>query len=163
MKHCIKNKPYIMIASLLQERDWSLAVAESCTGGLLGDRITNVPGASNYFEGGIVAYSYEAKVQLLDVKWPTLEKYGAVSKEVALEMVRGVRQAFSTDVSISITGIAGPSGGTPEKPVGLTWIGLSTPDHEDVRKFVWDGKRLQNKEYSIQAALHILINFLTKT
>jgi PncC family amidohydrolase len=151
------------LASNLQERNWTLAVAESCTGGLLCNRITDVPGASDYFEGGIIAYSYEAKVQLLGVTWSTLKQHGAVSQAVALDMARGVRQALSTQVGVAITGIAGPGGGMPEKPVGLTWIGLSAPDYEEARQFIWEGNRLENKNNSVQAALKLLLDFLNKT
>lgn len=151
------------LASNLQDRNWTLAVAESCTGGLLCNRITNVPGASDYFEGGIIAYSYEAKVQLLGVTWSTLKEHGAVSQAVALDMARGARQALSTELGVSITGIAGPSGGMPEKPIGLTWIGLSAPDYEEAREFIWDGNRLENKNYSVQAALNLLLDYLNKT
>ncbi len=151
------------LASNLQERNWTLAVAESCTGGLLCNRITDVPGASDYFEGGIIAYSYEAKVQLLGVTWSTLKQHGAVSQAVALDMARGVRQVLSTQVGVAITGIAGPGGGMPEKPVGLTWIGLSAPDYEEARQFIWEGNRLENKNNSVQAALKLLIDFLNKT
>jgi PncC family amidohydrolase len=151
------------LASNLQERNWTLAVAESCTGGLLCNRITDVPGASDYFEGGIIAYSYEAKVQLLGVTWSTLKQHGAVSQAIALDMARGVRQALSTQVGVAITGIAGPGGGMPEKPVGLTWIGLSAPDYEEARQFIWEGNRLENKNNSVQAALKLLLDFLNKT
>lgn len=158
----MNDKPLeIMIGNLLRRRGWCIAMAESCTGGRLGDRITNIPGASDYFEGNIIAYSYEAKVRLLGVKWTTLERHGAVSEAVALEMVRGVRRALATEVGVSITGIAGPSGGTAEKPVGLTWIGISTPHHEETHRFVWDGNRLDNKEKSVQAALNILVKTLS--
>lgn len=160
----IKKYPNVTnLASMLQERNWTLAVAESCTGGLLCNRITNLPGASNYFEGGIIAYSYEAKVQLLGVTWSTLKQHGAVSQAVAVDMARGARQALSTQLGVAITGIAGPGGGMPEKPVGLTWIGLSAPDYEEAQQFVWDGNRLENKEKSAHAALNLLLDFLNKT
>jgi PncC family amidohydrolase len=137
-----------------------LAVAESCTGGLLGHLLTNIPGASTYYMGSITAYSYEAKVRLLGVRWETLEKHGAVSKETALEMARGVRRALAADVGISITGIAGPGGSTQEKPVGLTWIGLNTPHFSEAWHFVWDGDRIQVKERSAEAALRLLEEYL---
>lgn len=99
-------------------------------------------------------------MRLLGVKWETLEAYGAVSQETVLEMALGVRRAFAADVGLSISGVAGPGGGTPEKPVGLTWIGLSAPQYQDAQHFVWDGDRLKNKEYSVQAAMDILAKFL---
>jgi PncC family amidohydrolase len=138
-----------------------LAVAESCTGGLLSHRLTNVPGSSTYFVGGIVAYAYEAKVRLLGVRWETLEKYGAVSRETVLEMARGVRRALAADIGIAISGIAGPGGGTPEKPVGLTWIGFSAEGVEMAQKYIWPGDRLKVKEQSTQTALQILMEYLS--
>ncbi len=152
----------VVIGKLLRERGLRLAVAESCTGGLLGHRITNVPGSSTYFVGGIIAYAYEAKVRLLGVRWETLEKYGAVSREIVIEMARGVRQALAADIGVAISGIAGPGGGTAEKPVGLTWIGLASDMGEEAHKFIWSGDRLTVKEQSAQAALKILWDYLSE-
>jgi PncC family amidohydrolase len=149
-----------LLGELLRQRNVTLVAAESCTGGLIADRITNVPGSSEYFLGGIIAYAYEAKVALLNVSWDTLNAYGAVSSEVVLEMARGARAAFNSDLAVSISGIAGPGGGLPEKPVGTTWIGLSTPDGDWSRKFVWSGDRLQNKAFSAEAALQFLLDYL---
>ena len=150
----------VSIGKLLRKHGLRLAVAESCTGGLVGHRITNVPGSSTYYMGSVTAYAYEAKVRLLGVKWKTLEKYGAVSEQVALQMARGVRRALAADVGLSVTGIAGPGGGTQEKPVGLTWVGLSLFDHEQVRQCVWEGDRLYNKEKSAEATLQLLVDYL---
>lgn len=147
----------------MRERGLRLAVAESCTGGLIGHRITNVPGASTYYMGSVTAYAYEAKVRLLGVHWTTLEKYGAVSKETALEMAAGVRRALAADIGVSVTGIAGPSGGTPEKPVGLTWIGLSATGTDEAWEYIWKGDRLQVKEQSAQQALQLLVDFLNES
>jgi PncC family amidohydrolase len=147
-------------ADLLRQRGWRLAVAESCTGGLVGHRLTNVAGSSTYYLGSITAYAYEAKVRLLGVKWATLESFGAVSREVVLEMALGVRRTFAADVGLSVSGIAGPGGGTPTKPVGYTWIGLSTPNHEDARQFTWGEDRLGNKELSAEATLQMLVDYL---
>ena len=144
----------------LHTRGSKLATAESCTGGLVSDRITNVSGSSEYFPGGIVAYSYEAKASLLGVSWTTLNTHGAVSEEAVLEMARGARKLFDADVAVSVSGIAGPTGGTPEKPVGTTWFGLSTKDGEWSRHLVWDGNREQNKHYSSEAALQFVIDYL---
>lgn len=152
----------VIAGKLLRERGLRLAVAESCTGGLLSHRITNVPGSSTYFIGGIIAYAYEAKVRLLGVRWETLEKYGAVSQETVLEMARGVRRSLAADIGIAISGIAGPGGGTPEKPVGLTWIGFSSEAVEEAHKFIWPGDRLKVKEQSAQAALKILVDYLSR-
>ena len=150
----------VLLGQLLQERGLKLATAESCTGGLIADRITNVPGSSEYFLGGIVAYAYEAKVALLNVSWATLQKYGAVSREIVLEMARGARRALRADLAVSVSGIAGPGGGLPDKPVGTTWVGLSAPDGDWARKFVWEGDRLQNKALSVEAALQLVLDYL---
>lgn len=150
----------VLIGKQFHQRGLKLAVAESCTGGLLCDRITDVPGSSDYFIGGFVSYAYEAKVKSLGVSWDTLKAYGAVSRETVLEMARGARRALDTDIGISVSGIAGPGGGMPEKPVGLTWIGLSAPDGEWARVFIWQGDRLQNKAQSAEAALQLLLDYL---
>jgi nicotinamide-nucleotide amidase len=157
----VLEKPLeVSVGELLRRRGLRLATAESCTGGLLSHLITNVPGSSTYFMGGVVSYAYEAKVRLLGVRWSTLEKYGAVSQETALEMASGVRKALAADVGVSISGIAGPGGGTPEKPVGLTWIGLSTPDADEAWSYTWKGDRLQVKEQSARQAMQLLVDYL---
>ncbi len=148
------------VGELLRARGLRLAVSESCTGGLIGHWLTNVPGSSTYYMGSVTAYSYEAKVRLLGVRWSTLEKYGAVSMETAIEMAHGVRLALAADIGISVSGIAGPGGGTPEKPVGTTWIGLSTPDVDEAWLYNWQGGRLQVKEQSARQALQLLVNYL---
>jgi PncC family amidohydrolase len=156
-----KNIPLeILIGDLLRERGLKLATAESCTGGLVSDRITNVPGSSDYFLGGVVAYAYEAKVALLGVSWGTLAQYGAVSRETVLEMARGARKALGADIAVSISGIAGPGGGLPNKPVGTTWLGLSTPDGDWARIYLFNGDRTQNKASSADAALQFILNYL---
>ncbi len=147
---------------LLRQRELKLATAESCTGGLIADRITDVPGSSDYFVGGFVAYAYEAKVASLGVSWDTLKTYGAVSRETVLEMARGARRVLEADLAIAISGIAGPAGGLPEKPVGTTWIGLVTPEGEQTQVFYWKGNRRENKELSAEAALKMLIEYLEK-
>ena len=152
----------VTLGDLLQQRSLRLAVAESCTGGLVGHRITNVPGSSNYFVGGIVAYANQTKMRLLGVTQETLDRTGAVSRETALEMARGIRQAMQADIGASITGIAGPQGGTLEKPVGLTWIGLSAPGVEDAWSYLWSGDRLAVKEQSAGQVLRILIGYLSE-
>ena len=150
----------IRIGNLLRERGLKLSLAESCTGGLVGDRITNLAGSSEYFWGSIVAYAYEAKVILLHVSWDTLNTYGAVSREVVLEMAKGARSVLGTDIAISVTGIAGPGGGTEDKPVGTTWIGLAAADGEWTRQFRFTGDRIQNKDSAADAALQFLLEFL---
>lgn len=148
------------VASLLKQKKYSLATAESCTGGLIAHLITNVAGSSEYFMGSIIAYSYQAKANLLDVSWDTLNTKGAVSKETVIEMAMGARKKLNTDIAVSVSGIAGPGGGTDEKPVGTTWIGLATKDGVWARHFVWDGNREENKKYSADAALQFILDAL---
>ncbi len=145
------------VGACLLARGWTLATAESCTGGLVGHAITNVAGSSAYFLGGIIAYSNEAKRQLLGVPEALLAAYGAVSREVALAMARGARQAFGADVAISTTGIAGPSGGTAQKPVGTVYIAVSTPLGDLCRHNQWALDRLGNKLLSAEAGLRLLL------
>jgi PncC family amidohydrolase len=149
-----------LLKEYMHARGYKLAAAESCTGGLVSHRITNVSGSSEYFPGGVVAYSYEAKASLLGVSWDTLNAHGAVSAETVLEMALGARKLFNADIAISVSGIAGPSGGTPEKPVGTTWFGLSTNHGDWTRHFLWNGDREQNKHYSSDAALQFVIDYL---
>ncbi len=137
-----------------------IVFAESCTGGLIGHRITNLAGSSEYYLGSITAYAYEAKVHWLGVSWDTLEAHGAVSREVVLEMAQGVRDALKADIGLSVSGIAGPGGGLPDKPVGTTWIGLATAQGSWARHFCWDGDRLQNKNASADAVLQMLLDYL---
>lgn len=148
------------IGQLLHERGLKLVLAESCTGGLLGSRITDVPGSSEYFLGGVVAYAYEAKVDLLGVSWDTLNTQGAVSRETVLEMARGIRSLMKADIAVSVSGIAGPGGGTPEKPVGTTWIGLTAEDGEWAQIFQFSGDREGNKLSAVDAALRLLFAYL---
>jgi PncC family amidohydrolase len=150
----------VQVGELLRQHGLRLAVAESCTGGLIGDRITNVAGSSTYFIGGVTSYAYEAKVRLLGVRWETLEKHGAVSRETVLEMARGVRNVLATDIGLAVSGIAGPAGGTPDKPVGTTWIGLSAPDYEQAWLNRLEGDRLQIKERAAGQALQYLVEYL---
>ena len=137
-----------------------LVVAESCTGGLICHYITNVAGASDYFLGGIISYSNDVKEKFLSVNSKTFAVHGAVSKETVLEMARGARLAFNADIALSTSGIAGPGGGTKEKPVGLTYIGLCYSTHELAWRHVWQGDRLSIKEQTAQAALQHLLDFL---
>ena len=149
------------VGNLLRERGLKLVVAESCTGGLLGSRITDVAGSSEYFLGGVIAYAYEAKVTLLGVAWDTLNTKGAVSRETVLEMARGIRDAMKADISVAVSGIAGPGGGTPEKPVGTTWIGLVTAEGEMAQLFHFSsGDREKNKALAADAALQLLLDYL---
>lgn len=156
------------IGDLLRRRGLKLVFAESCTGGLISHRITNIPGSSDYFLGSVIAYANEAKERLLGVNHQTLLDYGAVSRETALEMARGVRLALTPDfgveqvIGLSITGIAGPGGGLPEKPVGLAWVGLAARDAEQAHKILVQGNRQENKTSFAEQALVILINYLEK-
>jgi PncC family amidohydrolase len=156
----MKNLLEETLRATMVARGLTLATAESCTGGLVSDRITNVSGSSEYFPGGIVAYSYEAKASQLGVSWDTLNIHGAVSAETVLEMARGTRKLFNADIGISVSGIAGPTGGLPGKPVGTTWFGLATNSGEWARHFVWDGDRAQNKHASSEAALQLVMDYL---
>ena len=148
------------VGKLMQRQSLTLATAESSTGGLLAHRITNVPGSSSYYLGGLVAYANEAKEALLGVRRETLVAFGAVSEPVAREMARGARRSIGADVGISVTGIAGPGGGTPEKPVGLAYVGLSAPGADCCERHVWQGDRLANKEWTAEAALRFLLDYL---
>ncbi len=150
-----------LLGKLLTEKKWTLAVAESCTGGLITHRLTNVPGSSAYVIASVVAYAYQAKVAALGVSWDTLNKFGAVSEETVCEMARGVREKFGATIGLAITGIAGPGGGMPDKPVGLTYYALATANDLIVRHHVWRGNRIAIKEQSAQAALEMLWRFLT--
>jgi nicotinamide-nucleotide amidase len=145
-----------VVGALLLERGYRLAVAESCTGGLLAKRITDVPGSSRYFERGFVCYSNEAKIELLGVSPETLRAHGAVSAPAAEEMARGARERAGVHVAASITGVAGPEGGSDEKPVGTVFVGLASERGEAVRRFRFLGDRRLVRERSAQAALELL-------
>ena len=142
-----------VIGKLLREKRLTLSVAESCTGGLIEHRITNVPGSSEYFKGGVVVYSNEAKIKILGVKAETLRKSGAVSSETAKEMAEGVRKCIPADIGIAVTGIAGPEGGTKEKPVGTVFIGLSTDRDIITKRYRFYGNREQIKLNTSMMAL----------
>jgi PncC family amidohydrolase len=152
----------VIIGQLLNQQHLTLATAESCTGGLIGHRLTEVPGSSDYFRGGIIAYSNEIKERVLGVSHATLESYGAVSAETAIEMARGARRVLQTDLAVSVTGIAGPGGGTADKPIGLTYIALAAASYERVERFVWNADRSVNKWASSEAALQLVIDYLAE-
>jgi PncC family amidohydrolase len=158
----LKKPLEVLVGELLIKHGLKLAAAESCTGGLIGHLLTNIAGSSRYYLGSVTAYANEAKVRLLGVRLETLEKYGAVSSETVIEMASGVRNALDADIGISVSGIAGPGGGTPQKPVGTVWIGLSTPQGEFSWHYRWTGDRLSVKEQTAQAALSILVEYLQK-
>ena len=149
------------VGAALSQNGWRVSTAESCTGGLVLSTLTDIAGSSAYVEGGLVAYSDEAKRRLLHVPGATLAQHGAVSEAAAAAMAVGVRKLFDTDYALSVTGIAGPGGGTDEKPVGLTYIGLVGRDHlAAVQRHEWQGSRSENKIASVRAALLLLLSVL---
>jgi len=149
------------IIGLLVERGKMLAVAESCTGGLIGHRITQVPGSSAAFLGGVIAYHNSVKEKTLGVPADVLEREGAVSEATALAMAEGVRRLLGADIGLAVTGIAGPTGGTEDRPVGLTYIALAAaPDVLICERHLWRGRRRQNKDSSAMAALSLLERYL---
>ena len=150
----------VLIGEIMTRRGLTLAAAESCTGGLVSHHLTNVPGSSVYFLGGVVAYANQTKLELLGVQASTLDSHGAVSEETVLEMASGVRRALHADIGIATSGIAGPGGATPSKPVGLVWIALSAADASTARSAIYPGDRLAVKEQSAQAALQLVLDYL---
>ena len=151
-----------LIGDRLRQQGWTLSIAESLTGGLVSHRITNVPGSSDYYEGGVVSYSNQAKVAHLRVHPGSLEKHGAVSSQVAREMAEGVREAFHTTFGLSTTGVAGPTGGTKKTPVGLVFVAISDGKRTGVRKEKFRGTRLQIKQQAAQRGLEFLCEYLTR-
>jgi nicotinamide-nucleotide amidase len=150
------------IGKKLTDKHLSIATAESCTGGLLGHVLTSISGSSAYYDRGIISYTNQAKQDLLDVSEELLIKYGAVSEQVARAMAEGVRKLANTTIGVSTTGIAGPTGGTKDKPVGLVYIGLSTEKKTVVNRFVFDGNRLENKESTCVEALKLVQQVIDK-
>jgi len=140
----------------------TIGAIESATGGRIADRITNVPGSSDYFQGSVVAYSNEVKIALLGVKKATIENDGAVSEQTALEMAQGGRELLDVDLCVSDTGIAGPSGDTPGKPVGLFYLGLAAEGESLSQKHVFQGNREKNKRDATEAALNMLKQYLLR-
>ena len=145
-----------MIGNLLADKGMTLATAESCTGGFIAHKITSIPGSSQYFKGSVVSYSNEVKVNLLNVLPDYIDLYGAVSKQVVEQMAVNVRKLLKTDVAIATSGIAGPDGGTAEKPVGVVWISVSSPNGVVSREFKFGNVRLQNIERTAQTAMLML-------
>ena len=148
------------LGELLNSKNLTISVAESCTGGLIGHLLTSVSGSSEYFMGGVISYSNRAKMDILNVKDETLVKYGAVSEQTAKEMAKGAKEKFSSDMALSVTGIAGPTGGTDEKPVGLVYIGLAYKDEVMAKKYLFGNDREVNKIRSAGAALEMARRFL---
>lgn len=152
--------PEERVNATLSERGLTLALAESCTGGLISSRITDVAGSSDYFEMGFVTYSNKAKEEFLGVPRKILEAKGAVSPEVALKMAEGARVAAHVDIAVSVTGIAGPGGGSDEKPVGTVYMALAADDAEIVRKHYFRGNRLEIKRQTAEEAIALLLDYL---
>jgi nicotinamide-nucleotide amidase len=148
-----------IILKKFTERNVQIAIAESCTGGYVCHMITNISGASKVFDRGVVCYSNKAKVEQLNVNPLSIEKYGAVSKEVAEQMAINVRKQSKVNVGIGITGIAGPTGGTPEKPVGLVYIGFSTEKETIIEKHVFKADRIAFKKKVLTKVLQLLENY----
>src|SRR5689334_7927047 len=148
------------VGQVLKARNWTICAAESCTGGLVLSSLTDISGSSAYVLGGVVTYSNEAKMKFVGVQESTLATYGAVSEETAREMALGVQKAFGANVAISVTGIAGPGGGSAEKPVGLVYVGVLVEKELMVRRFVWKGDRLENKALSTVAALELVLEMM---
>jgi PncC family amidohydrolase len=149
--------------AVCRERGWKLATAESCTGGLLGARLTDIPGASDVYVGGVVAYSDDVKRSLLGVPDETLHTHGAVSRQTAAAMARGVRGALSADVAVSVTGVAGPGGGTPAKPVGLVFVTVASHDGDVTEEFHFGGDRERIRADATVAALNLLRRVLPQS
>lgn len=156
--------PLVALAARIQstmiERGLTLATAESCTGGLVGHLLTETSGSSGYYVGGLISYSDELKKQHLGVETGTLERHGAVSAQTCVAMAEGARSRYGASLGLAITGIAGPDGGSAQKPVGLTYVGVADSAGHDVRRNVWHAERHANKVHSAQAALLLLLERL---
>ncbi|MCK5585639.1 CinA family protein [Candidatus Bipolaricaulota bacterium] len=150
------------LAAALSDRALTLATAESCTGGGLSHLLTEIPGASAFFIGGVIAYHNDVKSQLLEVPRETLTLYGAVSSQTAAAMAEGSRSRFKTDFGVSITGIAGPTGGSAEKPVGLVYIAVAGPQRTHVEEHRFPGDRSQVRDQAITAAMRLILGALTE-
>ncbi len=150
----------VNVGEHLLSRNWRIGVAESATGGLIGHLMTQVSGSSQYFWGGVIAYDNAVKMRLLGVREETLIRWGAVSAVVALEMAAGACRALGVEVAVSVTGIAGPTGATATKPVGLYYLGLATPTERYAWRHLFTGDRAANNEAAAQAALQHLLDYL---
>jgi nicotinamide-nucleotide amidase len=152
-----------VLGDKLNERGLTLGLGESLTGGLIGERITSVPGSSDYFMGAAITYSNKSKIDILKVESCTIEKYGAVSAEVCLEMVEGVKKRFNVDCAIATTGIAGPGGGSKNKPVGLVFIGVSLFDKVILKRYTLSGNRNMIRERATNYSIFNLIKLLERS
>ena len=151
------------VGATLRARGMTLATAESCTGGLVAHLITEVPGSSDYFPGGIVTYADRVKTAMVDVQAGVLSAHGAVSAQVAVAMAEGARSRLGVDIAVAVTGIAGPDGGTEAKPVGLTYVAVADAQGDDVRRHVWAADRSGNKRSSASSALSLVLERLALT
>ncbi len=157
-----QNSQLLKLIDVLRAKNLKLGLAESCSGGLLSATITEVPGVSDFYTGGIVGYSNSIKQSILGVKEETLKKFGAVSAETAQEMAKGVCEKLNADCAIAITGIAGPSGGTPEKPVGTVFFAIKGPDFEMAKKEIFTGTRIEIQKLSVICSIEYLLNQLLR-
>lgn len=148
------------IGTSLRAHDWKLALAETCTGGLISDRITNVPGSSDFFKGAVVAYSYDSLTSLLEISQDFLLEHTTVSEVTTRALARAVRERLNADIALATTGVLGPGGAKPDKPIGLVYIALSAPTNELCDKHSFNGNRVENKEQAATAALKLLAKFL---
>jgi nicotinamide-nucleotide amidase len=148
------------VSSLMFTKGLTIAVAESCTGGLISHMLTNIPGSSRYFERGIISYSNNAKMEILGVKKDTLLRHGAVSSDTGKEMADGIRRIAKVDIGLATTGIAGPDGGTKEKPVGLVYLALSDSKDTLIKKAYFNGSRQEIKDDALKTALEMLLEYL---
>jgi PncC family amidohydrolase len=144
------------IVALLRKHGKTISIAESCTGGLISHRITNVPGSSNYYNCSVIAYNNQSKITILHVSPETLKKFGAVSRQTATEMAKAIKQVSGSDLGLAVTGIAGPGGGTPEKPVGLVYMCLVSGESVVCEEFRFKGKREEIKFQASEAALEMI-------
>jgi len=158
----MRNSLEKTIGDLLRKKGWTLSVAESCTGGLICDLITNVSGSSDYFMGGMITYSNESKAKYLGVPLNDIKKYGAVSRPVAKKMAQGIRKGFNTTFGLSTTGVAGPTGGTKRSPVGRVFIGLANGSKKWVKKKDFKGNRRAVKKQAVEESLRLLYNCLIR-
>lgn len=152
--------PEESIADVLREKRLTLAAAESCTGGKIGDKITDVPGSSDYFLGSAVTYSNASKMRILGVRKGSLDRFGAVSEQVAKEMAMGARYVYGSDLAVSTTGIAGPTGGSKKKPVGLVWFAVTDGKRVQTDRQIFSGDRLKIKESAANHAISLVIDFV---
>ncbi len=150
------------LGNILRERKLKISVAESCTGGLISHLITNIPGSSDYFDRGVIVYSNTSKIELLEVPKLIIESFGAVSRETARAMAEGIRKISRCDLGLASTGIAGPSGASPSKPVGLVYIGLASSKPTSVKEFRFEGQRYEIKRKASEEALKMVLDLLSE-